>query len=404
MASATADTGEKPSGGLSAAVTFACALACGTMVANIYYAQPLIGLIGPDLHLSAGAAGAIVTLTQFGYAGGLLFAVPLADKLENKRLIMASVILTGLAMAAAAAAPSAPTFLAAAMIAGFCAAGVHVVVPFAASLAPAETRGRTIGNVMSGLLAGIMLSRPVASIIAEIGGWRAVFGAAAALMVLTGIMLARALPERRPTSGHSYAGILRSMWHLLLRERPLQRRAAYHGIIFTIFTIFWTAVPLELTHRFGFHQTGIALFALAGAAGALVAPLAGRLGDKGYVRAGTAAAMLLMTAATLGSGWAGAIGSMPLLVLFVLILDGATQLNQVLGQRVIFSLPGEDRGRVNAVYMTVIFLCGGFGGIVATMAYARGGWWGTMGLSAILGLIALAIFSTEYMGGRRLPK
>jgi predicted MFS family arabinose efflux permease len=387
--------------GISPAITFACALACGAMVANIYYAQPLIGLIAPELHMAPGAAGLIVTLTQLGYAAGLLFIVPLADRLENRRLILATLVLTAAALVMLALVPSASAFLVASAFVGVASAGVHMVIPFAASLAPAETRGRTIGNVMSGLLAGIMLSRPVASIIAEIAGWRAVFGVAAALMLLLALWLARVLPERRPTSGESYGRILRSMVQLLLRERALQRRSIYHGFVFTIFTIFWTAVPLELAGRFGFSQTGIAGFALAGAAGALVAPIAGRLGDRGHIRAGTGAAMLIMIASCLLAGWAAAAGSLVGLVLFAIGLDGATQLNQVLGQRVIFSLPGEDRGRVNAVYMTIIFLFGSTGGIVASIVYHAGGWRGTMLLSAAMGVVVLAIFATEFVGRRR---
>jgi predicted MFS family arabinose efflux permease len=387
--------------GITPAITFACALACGAMVANIYYAQPLIALIAPELHMRPGAAGLIVTLTQFGYAIGLLLIVPLADRLENRRLILATLILTAAALVMLALVPNAALFLAASALVGVTSAGVHMVVPFAASLAPAETRGRTIGNVMSGLLAGIMLSRPVASIVAELAGWRAVFGVAAALMLMLALMLARVLPQRRPTSGESYARILRSMGELLLRERPLQRRAIYHGFVFTIFTMFWTAVPLELAGRFGFHQTGIAAFALAGTAGALVAPIAGRLGDRGYIRAGTGVAMLIMIASCVLSGWASAAGSLTGLVLFAITLDGATQLNQVLGQRVIFSLPGEDRGRVNAVYMTVIFLFGSTGGIAASVAYHAGGWWGTMLLGAAMGGVVLMIFATEFLGPRR---
>jgi predicted MFS family arabinose efflux permease len=394
----TATDGE--TGGITPAITAACSVACGVMVANIYYAQPLIGLIAPALKLGTGEAGLIVTLTQLGYAGGLLLAVPLADRIENRRLLLVMIALTAVSLAGLAAAPGAASFLLASAAVGFFSAGVHVVVPFAASLAPAETRGRTIGNVMSGLLAGIMLSRPVASLIAEAGGWRAVFVVAAVAMAVLGLWLARALPERRPASGDNYRRILRSMGALLLRERPLQRRALYHGLIFTVFILFWTIVPLELAQRFGFSQTGIAVFALAGAAGALVAPIAGRLGDRGHVRAGTGAAMLIVIASCLLAGLAGAAGSLLLLVLAAIMLDGATQLNQVLGQRVIFSLPGEDRGRVNAVYMTIIFLFGSTGGILATAAFDHAGWWGAMGAGAVIGSVATLLFATEWLERR----
>jgi len=388
--------------GITPAITFACAVACGVMVANLYYAQPLIALIAPALRIGPGIAGSIVTLTMLGYAAGLLIVVPLADRIENRRLILATIAGTALALAILAAAPSAGAFLAASVLTGFASAGVQVVVPFAASLAPHETRGATIGNVMSGLLAGIMLARPVASLIAEVAGWRAVFGTSAVLMALLGIWLARALPERRPTSGHRYGEILRSMAHILVTERRLQRRGLYQGLVFAIFNIFWTAAPLLLADRFGFSQTGIALFALAGAAGALTAPIAGRLGDKGHIRLGTGIALTTITASCLLAGLSGAIHSLALLVVFALTLDGATQLNQVLGQRVVFSLPGEDRGRVNAVYMTILFVLGASGSAIATLAYHMAGWWGAMGAGAALGTVVMLLFATEFLGAARM--
>jgi predicted MFS family arabinose efflux permease len=385
-------------GGITPAVTFACAIACGVMVANLYYAQPLIALIAPDLHIGPGIGGFIVTLTMLGYAAGLLLMVPLADRIENRRLILSMVGGTALALAMLAAAPTATTFLIGSMVVGFASAGAQVVVPFAASLAPHETRGATIGNVMSGLLAGIMLARPAASLIAEVAGWRAVFGVSAALMVTLGLWLARALPERRPPGGHGYGEILRSMGQILIRERSLQRRAVYQGFVFAIFNIFWTAAPLVLADRFGFSQTGIAIFALAGAAGALAAPFAGRLGDRGHIRLGTAGALLTIAVSCVLAGWAGAIHSLALLVIFALTLDSATQVNQVLGQRVIFSLPGEGRGRVNAVYMTTMFVLGAAGSAIATLAYHADGWWGAMIAGAVLGCVVTIIFATEFLG------
>lgn len=385
---------------MSPAITFACAIACGAMVANLYYAQPLIALIAPALHIGSGIAGLIVTLTMLGYAAGLLLIVPLADRIENRRLILLTIAGTALSLAMLAVAPGALSFLLASIAVGVASAGVHVLVPYAASLAPPETRGATIGSVMSGLFTGIMLARPVASLVAEMAGWRAVFALSTGLMVLLGLWLARALPPRQPTNRHSYGEILRSMGRILMRERKLQRRAAYHGFVFAIFNIFWTAVPLLLADSFGFSQTGIAIFALAGAAGALTAPVAGRLGDRGYIRLGTAIALLTMTVSSLFAGLAGSIHSLALLVVFALALDGATQLNQVLGQRVIFSLPGEDRGRVNAVYMSILFVMGAMGAAIATAAYHAEGWWGAMGAGAALGSVVTLLFATEFLGRR----
>jgi predicted MFS family arabinose efflux permease len=396
---ADATTVDRPAA-LSPGATVACGAACGAMVANIFYAQPLIGLIAPDLHLSATFAGLIVTLTQLGYGAGLLLLVPLADRIENRRLVVATLLLAVAALAGVALAPSASAFLCASLVLGFCSSGAQIVIPFAASLAPEATRGRTIGNVMAGLLTGIMLSRPLASLVANAAGWRAVFWISAAMMLGLAVWLRQALPERQP-SGENYLRILRSMGEILKTTPAVRRRAVYQGLVFAIFNMFWTAAPVALTRQFCFGQRGIALFALAGAAGALAAPIAGRLGDRGHVRLGTGLALSVVAASMLLSGWAVAIGSVILLVVFAVALDGATQVNQVLGQRVIFSLPGLERGRLNAVYMAIVFALGGGGGAIATFTYQAGGWWATAGAGFGLGVLVLIVFASEFIRPRQ---
>ncbi len=64
-------------------LVFALAIACGATVANIYYAQPLIGPISQSLGLDISAAGLIVTMLQIGYVAGLFFLVPLGDLLRT---------------------------------------------------------------------------------------------------------------------------------------------------------------------------------------------------------------------------------------------------------------------------------------------------------------------------------
>ncbi len=381
---------------LSPGVTIACAAACGAMVANLYYAQPLIALIAPSLHLRDGFGGLIVTLTQLGYASGLLLIVPLADRIENKRLILTTLCLAAAALVALAAAPSAALFLIAAAAVGCFSAGAQTIVPLAATLSHEATRGRTIGNVMSGLLAGIMLARPAASLIADLAGWRAVFWLSALLMLGIAVWLTKALPRHAPPKGDSYGRILSSMIHILWTEPQLQRRAIYQGLALAVFNIFWTSAPLVLVQKFAFGQKAVALFALAGAGGALAAPLAGRLGDRGHVKLGTAVALLTLTASALLSGWAAIIGSVVLLVVFAIALDAAVQINQVLGQRVIYALRDEARARINAIYMTIVFLLGAGGSAIATLAYHAGGWRTAMLAAAAIGAIDFALFTSEF--------
>ena len=88
---------------------FACA--CGLMVANLYYTQPLIGLIAPEIGLSESAASLIVTLTQMGYCAGLILLVPLGDLIENRKLVVFTICGAILAIFIAMLAPNAPWFL-----------------------------------------------------------------------------------------------------------------------------------------------------------------------------------------------------------------------------------------------------------------------------------------------------
>ncbi len=373
------------------------ALGCGAIVANLYYAQPLIELIQPAIGLRTGEAGLAVTLTQLGYGVGLILLASLADLVENRRLVLLCMGGSALGLAAVAVSEGPVSFLAASFAVGIGSVATQILVPLAAHLAPDRMRGRVVGNVMGGLIAGIMLARPAASFIAAIAGWRAVFGVAALFMVVLALMFRRRLPHRRPAPGLRYGQILFSMARLLATERVLQKRALYQALMFAAFNVFWTAVPLLLAHRFGFGQRGIALFALAGAGGALSAPLAGRLADRGLGEATSAVSMAVLTIAFVVAAVAGARGDLVLLALAAIALDAAVQANQVCGQRAVYALAPELRGRLNAVYIACLFAGGATGSALSTVLYAAGGWSLAAIAGAAVGLAALLLFAV--LGG-----
>ncbi|MEI5688459.1 MFS transporter [Sphingomonas kyungheensis] len=384
--------------GISPGLTAIFAIACGMMVANIYYAQALIGAITPALGLRPSVGGMIVTLTQLGYGAGLFFIVSLADRIENKRLILVLTLGACAGLVGCVLARSATGFLLCSFVTGFCSVGTQIMVPLAAHLAPEERRGQVVGNIMGGLITGIMLARPLANGLAALSGWRTVFGVSAVAMALLALLIARTVPAWRPRPTLGYGALLRSGLSLLVRTPAIRRRTAYQAIMFVVFNLFWTTVPLLLAQRFGFGQEGIALFALAGAGGALAAPIAGRLGDRGYIRAGTAVALGTAILAFLLAGWAGAAHTLILLGLAAVLLDAATQLNQVLGQRVLFSIAPEARGRINSVYMTIVFVGGASGSMLATLTYSYGGWTMTAAVGAVLTAAAFLLFLTEPRG------
>lgn len=377
---------------LSPAVTLLMAVACGAMVANLYYAQTLIETIGPDIGLSPGMAGAIVTLTQLGYGLGLAFIVPLSDLIENKRLILVATVGAVLGCLGIALAEGPITFLAAALVTGVCSVGAQVLVPLAAKLSSQNRQGRTIGLVMSGLLTGIMLSRPLASFVAGLAGWRAMFFVSAGVTALVGVALLMLLPARRPDSRLRYGALLASSLNLLRRYPVLRLRAAYQALMFVAFNMFWTAAPIVLTQRFGLGANGVAVFALAGAGGALAAPIAGHFADKGRARATTLGALALLTVSFLASDMVVAAGSLIAFGLGAVLIDAAVQLNQISGQRIIFGLDPAAGGRINAAYMTIVFLFGAMGSVIGSASIAAGGWALTSLIGAGIGGVGLALF------------
>jgi predicted MFS family arabinose efflux permease len=385
---------------ISKFITLLLAVACGLIVANLYYAQPLVGPISASLGLSPEAAGLVVTMGQIGYVVGLLLIVPLGDLIENRNLVLFAVGVAALALFGAALSTQPLPFLFAALVTGLGSVAVQILIPYAAHLAPVAARGRVVGDVTTGLMIGIMLSRPVSSFIASTSSWHAVYIFSGTVMVALTVVLFCALPRRRPKAQVGYGALLASMGHLFVTTPALRRRAFYQALLFAAFSLFWTAIPLLLAGpKFHMSQRGIALFALAGVAGAISAPIAGRLADRGWGHAATGAAMLVSSLAfvlALISEPASSTTSLALLVAAAILLDFGVQGNVVLGYRTLFMLGAETRSRLNGLYMATFFAAGAAGSAVGAWAFARGGW----ELAACIGL-ALSVAGLIYFAGER---
>ena len=378
-------------------ITFLLAIACGVIVANLYYAQPLVGPISADTHLPLASAGLIVTLTQIGYVFGLLFIVPLSDLIENRRLVVSALAVVICALVAAPLTNNALFFLAAAMFIGLGSVAAQILVPYAAHLATEERRGQVVGNVMSGLLLGIMLARPIASFITDLWGWRAVFTLSAAITAILAVLLALVLPERKPSPTMNYGELLSSLWSLFKTKAVLRRRSLYQACLFGAFSLFWTVIPLWLASHFHLSQQGIALFALAGVAGAIAAPIAGRLADKRWTKILTGVAIVIAALSFLLTHIFEdhSTISLAMLVVAAITLDMAVSGNLVLSQRAIYSLGSEIRGRVNGIFMAVFFIGGAFGSALGGWAYAYGGWMFASILGLSMPVAALLYYFTE---------
>ena len=385
-------------GRMTAGLTFVMAAACGLIVANLYYAQPLAGPIAAAIGLPPHLTGLIVTLTQIGYGLGLLFIVPLGDLLENRRLILIMIAATAISLVAAGLSSTALPFLLASLAIGLTSSAVQMIVPFAASLTPEEHRGKVVGNVVSGLMIGIMMARPVASFVTGLSNWHVIFLASAAVMVALGFILAVRLPKRMPRTQLSYAGLLASLVTLYATQPILRRRAFYQFCQFAAFSLFWTVTPLVLAGpAFNLSQNGIALFALVGVAGAIASPIAGRLADRNLGKPATGLGILSVGVAFLITHLfdEGSTAALALLTIAAVLLDFGVAMTLVISQRAIYTLGADLRSRLNGLFMATFFVGGALGSAIGAWAFAEGGWMLASTIGVALSAVGFAYFLTE---------
>ena len=373
---------------LDRALVVVLAIATGLAVASNYYAQPLLPMLRDDLHLSGSTAGWIITVGQLGYALGLVFLLPLGDLLERRRLIVVLSLLVAVASIGFALSSSAVQLLPAAGVLAFASVEAQVLVPFAASLAADEERGKVVGTIMAGLLLGILVARTAAGYLAELGGWQTVYWVGAGLMLVVAVVLRLRLPRQHVPADLSYPRLLASVVSLVREEPVLRLRIIYGTASFGAFNVFWTTVAFMLAGDPYHYSTGtIGLFGLAGAAGAVAANVAGRLADAGHqhLTTGIAAVLLLVSWIPLAIGQT----SLTALIIGVVVFDLAAQALHITNQSEIYRLRPEARSRLNSAYMTMFFVGGTLGSAVSTLLYGRWGWDAVCIAGAAFGFVAV---------------
>ena len=382
---------------LTRLTTLFFAVAAGIAVSNVYFAQPLLVSIGQDFGLSAGVLGLVVTATQVGYGVGLFLLVPLGDMVNRRRLIVAQFGLMAIALLAAGAAPNALVLLAGMAAVGLLAVVTQALVAFAAALARPERRGRVVGTVTSGVVIGILSARAVSGALADLAGWRAVYFASAALVMVIAVAAHRVLPRGGPAgssvgSRMPYRRLLGSTVALLRQERTFRLRGTLALLTFGAFSTLWSCLALPLSAPpLSLSHTAIGAFGLIGVAGALAAVPAGRLNDRGHARWTTGGALILLTLSWLPIGLAG--HSLWALAGGVVLLDLAVQTVHVTNQSLILELAPDAGSRLIGGYMIFYSVGSGVGAIASTAAYAFAGWTAVAVLGAALSLLALLLWA-----------
>jgi len=287
-------------------------------------------------------------------------------------------------------APSLALINAAGFAVGLTGITAHLILPFAAKLAPPQERGRVVGTVLSGLLLGILLARAVSGFVGDLFGWRAVYWMAAMALCTLAIALRYALPYDRPEGGLRYGELVRSIAHLALTQPVLREAAIIGGMLFGAFSSFWATLVFFLaTPPWHYGPRVAGLFGIIGAAGVLFAPWAGRLTDR-KGPAFTVALAIVTAIASYGVFYAAGC-SIWGLVAGVVLLDLGVQAGHVANQTRIYALIPEARSRLNTVYMVTYFLGGAFGSALGAYGWSHWGWTGVCVAGALQLVVALAV-------------
>ncbi|WP_420238993.1 MFS transporter [Telmatobacter bradus] len=366
---------------LPRSLIFLMASGTGFAVASLYYAQPILSLLAADLRASDRAVGMIPTLTQLGYALGILLLSPLGDRHDRRQIILMKTVILAISLVVCGMACGIGFMMGASLLMGISATLAQDVVPAAAHLAPQQSRGKVVGTVMTGLLLGILLSRVVSGVVAEQYGWRVVYDAAALSIALFGVLAWKYLPHFSVSTQLSYASLLASMKNLW-REHSALRQASYaQGLLSMGFSAFWTTLALMLHHTFHLESSVAGAFGLAGAAGAIAAPLAGRMADRRtpdlVARLGCAIAAVSFAA----TGFSVLLSLKARLVLLAMVaigFDFGVQSSLVAHQTIVFGIAPKARSRANALLVTCMFLGMAAGSVLGSIVLARWGWSGVM--------------------------
>lgn len=374
------------------------AATAGITVANLYYIQPLLAEIARSFHLTQVNVSFSATLTQIGYALGMLLLLPLADIREKKSFILFMMGCSVCALLFMASARSSAVLYAAAFTVGFTSIVPQLILPLAAQLADPKERGRIIGTIMSGLLIGILLSRVFSGLIGENLGWESVYLIAGAFIILMGVFLIFRLPQCPSASKMKYTELFRSMISLF-RELPLLRETSLlGGLMFAAFNSFWTTLSFLLAgphYRLGADAAG--LFGLVGVAGAVAAPYAGRIADKRGPRFTItlgigAVGLSFICFLVFGFQLAG-------LITGVILLDLGVQSCHVSNFSRIHSISNEARNRINTIFMVSYFIGGAAGSYLGSLSYGRFGWPGVCAVGLLTQLLAIGVHLRGYKRG-----
>ncbi|MEH2447750.1 MAG: MFS transporter [Nostoc sp.] len=360
------------SNGLTKVQVMIMAIAAGVCVANVYYNQPILKDIASSFGVSEGEAGSISVLTQVGYGFGLFFLIPLGDKINKKKLILCLLTCLFCLLILMTFSQNIVEVWILSVAIGIATVSAQVILPLAASI-DRVTTGKTVGNIFTGILIGVLGARVFSGYITEWLSWRYVYGFSAGMILIVTILLQIYLPNVKNEYSGDYLDLLKSTLQQLKRFSLLRETSLIGGLLFGVFCSFWTTLTFHLSGApFNFQSDTIGMYGFVAIAGALMAPVFGKLADQGNSqRSLTIAVSMVITGLVIAKI---ASSSAIAIAVAVLLLDIGVQATQVTNVATIYTLDAQSNSRINTVYMTTYFMGGAVGTSIGLFCWHLGGW------------------------------
>ena len=356
---------------------------------GIHYQTPMLAAIAAEFQADAATTGWIPTLSFGGMLVGILFFVPLGDRIDKRQLVLCKIVVLTLTQALMAAAPSIAVLAVGSLVSGICSSLLQSFIAITAETAQPNHRGRALGTLLMATFSGILFARIVGGLIATHIGWRYSYMLSAGMLLLTIPVLWARLPNTRPTSQASYRDLLYSMYQLLRAHGGIRRAAAIQFMFGICYGGFWAvAAPmLAVLHRVGPTEAG--LMGIPGAAGIFVARPAGRWMDRAGVMPVVLTSICSMLAAWVAMGFG--VWSIAAVAIGAILLDCGLRAAMVANQTLVNSAVPDSRARANTLFGMHVWGGNAVGAFLASWTFAHFGWLAVCGVSMTAIIIALLI-------------
>ena len=365
---------------------------------GIHYQTPMLAAIATEFRADAAATGWIPTLSFGGLMVGILFFVPLGDRIDKRWLVLGKITMLALTQAMMALAPSIEVLALGSLVTGITSSVGMSFIAMTAEIAHPNHRGRAIGTQLMAMFCGILFARIVGGLIATHIGWRYSYVLSTVMLLAIIPVLWLRLPSTKPTSSDSYTGLLWSTWQLYRAHGAIRRATAIQFMFGICYGGFWAVAAPMLAVLHGVGPTTAGLMGLPGAAGIFVARPAGRWTDRSGVTPVVLTGICTMLAAWFAMGLG--VWLVAAVVVGAALLDCGLRSAMVANQTLVNSAAPESRARGNTLFGVHVWSGNAVGAYLTSWTFAHYGWLAVCIVAIVAMAIALLIhFGVVPVGG-----